>query len=105
MEHTDQLDELLICRLDARRKALEPASLIIFGASGDLTARKLIPALYQLFIEKQLPSPFRIIGFARSQKTDAIWRDEMSKVLQKHSRTQPIDPNQWNAFAAMLFYI
>lgn len=105
MEDTDQLDELLICRLDARRKALEPASLIIFGASGDLTARKLIPALYQLFIEKQLPSPFRIIGFARSQKTDAIWRDEMFKALQKHSRTQPIDPKEWNTFASMLFYI
>jgi glucose-6-phosphate 1-dehydrogenase len=105
MEHTDHLDELLICRLDARRRMLEPSSLIIFGASGDLTARKLIPALYQLFIEKQLPNPFRIVGFARSPKTDAMWRDEMSKALQKHSRSQPIDAKQWEAFGAMLSYV
>jgi glucose-6-phosphate 1-dehydrogenase len=105
MEHTDQLDELLICRLDFRNKAVEPCSLVIFGASGDLTGRKLIPALYQLFLEKQLPSPFRIIGFARSPKTDAIWREEMSKALQKFSRTKPVDAKQWEAFASMLHYV
>ena len=104
METSDALDELLTCRLDFRHKALEPCSLLIFGASGDLTARKLMPALYQLFIDKQLPSPFRIIGFARSPKTDAVWREEMREALEKYSRTKPIDPKQWETFALLLSY-
>ena len=71
MEQPDTLDELLICRLDLGRKVVEPCSIIIFGASGDLTCRKLIPALYHLFIGKQLPMPFRILGVARREKSDA----------------------------------
>src|SRR5215211_217113 len=104
MERTDSLDELLICRLDAVRKSIEPCSIIIFGASGDLTARKLIPALYQLYIEKQLPNPFRIIGFARREKTDESWRAEMGDALHKFSRTKEIDDAQWQGFASNLFY-
>ena len=69
MEVVDQLDELLSCRLDAGRKAVKPCTMMIFGASGDLTARKLIPALYHLYREKQLPDPFRIVGFARRAKS------------------------------------
>jgi glucose-6-phosphate 1-dehydrogenase len=51
MDQADHLDELLTCRLDFARKTVEPCSIVIFGASGDLTARKLIPALYHLFVE------------------------------------------------------
>jgi hypothetical protein len=47
------------------RKQLDPCTIVIFGASGDLTSRKLIPALYQLFKQKQMPPDFRVIGFAR----------------------------------------
>ena len=47
---------------------VEPCSIVIFGASGDLTARKLIPALYHLFKDKQMPPEFRVIGFARREK-------------------------------------
>src|SRR5439155_4652927 len=104
MPQSDQLDELLICRLDTRRKTLEPSSLVIFGASGDLTARKLIPALYQLFLEKQLPDPFRIIGFARSPKTDNLWREEMKQALEQFSRTKPIKAEDWERFAPLLAY-
>src|SRR5437899_5684021 len=104
MEPPDPLDELLTCRLDFARKTIEPCSIVIFGASGDLTARKLIPALYQLFIEKQLPTPFRIIGFARREKSDAAWRDELRAALQQFSRAKKVDPAQWEAFAASLNY-
>ena len=76
-DHPEQLDELLSCRLDFGRKAVEPCSIVIFGASGDLTARKLIPALYHLFCEGQLPAPFRIIGFARREKSDDAFRQEL----------------------------
>src|SRR5207247_5422358 len=85
MEQVDQLDELLTCRLDLRRKTAEPCTIVIFGASGDLTARKLIPAFYHLFREKQLPPPFRIIGFARRQKSDEGWRQELRAALDQFS--------------------
>jgi glucose-6-phosphate 1-dehydrogenase len=104
MEALEQLDELLSCRLDAGRKTVQPGTIVIFGASGDLTARKLIPALYHLHLEKQLPNPFRIVGFARRAKTDAAWRDELLQTWQKNSRAKNFDAASWNAFAANIFY-
>src|SRR5882762_8968146 len=103
-ETADCLDELLVCRLDSARKAVEPCSVVIFGASGDLTARKLIPALYHLFIGKQLPDPIRVVGFARREKTDDAWRNELREALEKFSRTKPIDPEKWKDFAGLLYY-
>jgi glucose-6-phosphate 1-dehydrogenase len=78
--------------------------MVIFGASGDLTARKLIPALFHLFADKQLPDPFRIIGFARRDKSHDAWRAELKQGLEKFSRTKQPDPAVWEAFAAHLFY-
>ena len=104
MDQTDQLDELLTCRLDFARKTVEPCSIVIFGASGDLTARKLIPALYHLFREKQMPASFRVIGFARREKTDASWREELRQALDQFSRTKPVDAAVWETFASNVFY-
>ena len=92
------------CRARAEHKAVEPCSIVIFGASGDLTARKLIPAFYHLFKEKQMPAQFRIIGFARREKTDASWRGELRQALEQFSRTQPVDDRVWQDFSANLFY-
>ena len=83
---------------------MEPCSIIIFGASGDLTARKLIPALYHLFKEKQMPPAFRIIGFARREKTDDSWRAELRAALDQFSRTKPVDDEVWQEFSQHLFY-
>ena len=104
MEQNDQLDELLTCRLDFKRKKVEPSTIVIFGASGDLTARKLIPALYHLFVAKQLPDPVRIIGFARREKSDEAWRAELKTALESFSRTKRVDAAVWDAFAANVFY-
>src|SRR5438105_10162113 len=104
MEQPDTLDELLICRLDLGRKTIEPCTIVIFGASGDLTVRKLIPALYHLFLEKQLPSPFRVVGFARREKSDPDWRNELLDGLRQFSRTKPVDEKVWAAFAENVFY-
>ena len=101
MEH---LDELLICRLDEGRKELQPCSIIIFGASGDLTARKLIPALYHLFAEKQMPDPFRVVGVARREKTDDQWRQELRDAARNFSRSGGIDETIWSDFQKNLFY-
>jgi glucose-6-phosphate 1-dehydrogenase len=98
------LDELLVCRLDSGRKVLEPCTIIIFGASGDLTARKLVPALYHLFVGQQMPMPFRIVGFARREKTDVAWRAELKEALGRFSRTQPVDEAVWAAFSENVHY-
>ena len=86
------------------RKNLDACSIVIFGASGDLTARKLIPALYHLFKDKQMPATFRVIGFARREKTDASWRAELRTALDQFSRTKPVDDKVWAAFAENIFY-
>ena len=99
-----ELDEILACRLDSGHKKVEPCSIVIFGASGDLTARKLIPALYHLFSGRQLPSPVRIIGLARRPKSNEAWRAELKEALEQFSRTAHVDPAQWDAFAANVFY-
>src|SRR5256885_8789996 len=104
MEQADALDELLICRLDFGRKIVEPSTIVIFGASGDLTYRKLIPALYHLFVDKQLPTPFRVVGFARREKGDEVWREELKTALQQFSRTKKVDPDQWKAFSGNIHY-
>jgi len=104
MENIDQLDELLTCRLDFRRNHVEPCTIVIFGASGDLTSRKLVPALYHLFAEKQLPRPIRIIGFARREKSDESWRIELKQALESFSRTKLVDAATWDAFATNLSY-
>jgi glucose-6-phosphate 1-dehydrogenase len=104
MNLPNDLDELMICRLDTARKAVEPCSIVILGASGDLTARKLIPALFHLFKDKQMPPEFRIIGFARREKTDEAWRAELREALNQFSRTKPVDDAIWNQFAAKVSY-
>ncbi|EFO80258.1 glucose-6-phosphate 1-dehydrogenase [Oscillochloris trichoides DG-6] len=81
-----------------------PISLVIFGASGDLTQRKLIPALFQLCREGLLPGSLRIIGYARRAKSDAQFRAEQRAGVVAHGRVQPIDAEAWEGFAANLFY-
>src|ERR1700685_3058167 len=100
----EQLDELMGCRKAETHKAVEPCSIVIFGASGDLTARKLIPALYHLYKDKQMPPDFRVIGFARREKTDESWRTELRQALGQFSRTKPVDDAVWNEFAKRVFY-
>ena len=102
MEAVDQLDEIMSCRLDAGRRTAQPCTVVIFGASGDLTARKLIPALCHLCAEAQLPNPFRIVGFARRPKTSEAWRAELREAI--FSRSTEFGAAQWDAFAPNLFY-
>jgi glucose-6-phosphate 1-dehydrogenase len=101
---TENFDDTTLCRLDTQRKVVEPCSIVIFGASGDLTARKLIPALYHLFKDQQLPPAFRIVGFARREKTDESFRAELRAALNEFSRTKPVDDQVWSAFAANIVY-
>ncbi|HUD01660.1 MAG TPA: glucose-6-phosphate dehydrogenase [Rhabdochlamydiaceae bacterium] len=85
-------------------RLVEPCSLVIFGATGDLTARKIVPALYNLLKDGQLPSLFTCIGFARRPKNNEIFRAEMKDAVGKYSRTQPLEESIWSHFQDHLFY-
>jgi glucose-6-phosphate 1-dehydrogenase len=79
--------------------------LVIFGASGDLTKRKLIPALYNLALEKRLPERFAVVGYARSEMTHETFRDKMRDAVKEFSRTGLKDEDVWQQFASTLYYV
>ena len=76
------------------------ASFVIFGASGDLTARKLLPALYDLWQDGYLSDRSPVVGVARREKTDAEFRAEMRAAVNEEARTAPVAADDWDRFAA-----
>ena len=83
----------------------EPFTLVIFGASGDLARRKLLPAIYGLWVDGLLPPGFSVLGFARTPKTDDEFRAEMREAILQTPRGQPLDESAWSAFASRLYYL
>lgn len=88
-----------------QERAPDPSCLVIFGASGDLTLRKLIPALYSLAVEGLLPAGQSIVGYARPAWSDDEFRASMRKACDQHARTRPVDEAVWENFAGRLFYV
>jgi glucose-6-phosphate 1-dehydrogenase len=80
----------------------EPCALVIFGANGDLSRRKLVPALYNLMADGALPDPIAIVGIDRRTVTVDEFRASLRESTAQFSRRQPIDPATWDAFAAVL---
>src|SRR3982074_974626 len=85
------------------RAVPQPCSVVIFGATGDLTHRKLVPALYNLAHDGELPPAVAVIGFARREKSEEEFRKEMEEATRKFSR-QTVRDEIWNTFAQSLFY-
>jgi glucose-6-phosphate 1-dehydrogenase len=81
-----------------------PCVMVIFGASGDLTRRKLIPALYRLESAGLLPEPFKIVGFARSVMADESFRSELRQAVTTFSKNR-FDEGVWQRFESRLFYV
>ncbi len=79
----------------------EPSAIVIVGASGDLTARKIIPALFNLYLNETLPDPLLIVGCARTKMSDEVFRDKMKKALPN---TKNLDHQKWETFAKFLLY-
>jgi len=77
--------------------------MVIFGASGDLTSRKLIPALYRLFQRGRLPKLTRIVGVARSPFSSEEWREELAGTTAQFAK-QNFTPESWKAFAEHVYY-
>ena len=82
----------------------EPATMVIFGASGDLARRKLLPALYSLTRDRLLPARFAVLGFGRHAQDDDAFREEMRRGCDEFARRRPVDAPLWAAFARNLFY-
>lgn len=87
----------------ATRPRPEPCSVIIFGASGDLTGRKLIPALYNIAADGELPPTLKVVGFARREKSHDSFRAELEVMNRKLSR-QGHDERLWASFSQSIFY-
>lgn len=79
--------------------------LVIFGASGDLTQRKLIPSLYSLAHDGLLPANQVIVGFARADYTNDSFRAAMREACDRHARRRPTEDAIWESFASKLFFI
>jgi len=77
--------------------------MVIFGASGDLTRRKLIPALYNLYRKKRLPLNIKIVAFARRDYNDLSFRQEMMEAVSRFSR-DTFDLDLWAAFSSRIYY-
>jgi len=85
------------------RRTPDPCALVIFGASGDLTHKKLMPALYSLAFRQLLPPRFAIIGVARTDGDDDSWREEMKQAVQQHARDE-FRQDVWDGLAANMHY-
>jgi glucose-6-phosphate 1-dehydrogenase len=82
-----------------------PCIVVIFGASGDLTKRKLLPALYRLVQQRLLPAEFAIVGLARTEMTSEEFRARMKEAVLEFSAEKTVDEEVWNSFAQSLHYI
>ena len=83
----------------------EPCVMVIFGATGDLTHRKLLPALYNLALEHPLPAGFSVVGFARRPYIDDQFRQQALESINQYSRQKPVIPLVWESFAAGIRYL
>ncbi len=85
-------------------KKLAPTIIVIFGGTGDLTKRKLIPAFYNLSIDGWMPEKFAIIGLGRTKLDDDTYREHLHDGLVEFSRKGKPDEKQWDQFKTTLSY-
>jgi glucose-6-phosphate 1-dehydrogenase len=104
MQETATVENPLRAGIRLERTA-EPCIVVIFGASGDLTKRKLVPALYRLVQERLLPAEFAIIGLARTEMSTDEFRARMKEAVEEFSEAKRVDEEVWDSFAQGLHYL
>jgi glucose-6-phosphate 1-dehydrogenase len=87
------------------KQSLEPCVMVIFGATGDLTHRKLLPALYNLALEHPLPAGFSVVAFARRSYNDETFRQQALDSINQFSRQKPVNPQIWASFSSGIHYL
>jgi glucose-6-phosphate 1-dehydrogenase len=83
----------------------KPTIFTIFGGTGDLAARKLIPALYNLYLDKFMPKEFTIVGLGRTDYNDESYKEVLLDGLNKYSRSGKANPTKWAEFSANIVYL
>jgi len=83
----------------------DPSIVVLFGATGDLAHRKVIPALYHLWRTNLLPHEFLLVAIGRRPFTDETFRAEIHKALEQYSRVLPLDDDAWESFAPRIEYV
>ncbi|MFL6451489.1 MAG: glucose-6-phosphate dehydrogenase [Bryobacteraceae bacterium] len=86
-------------------RRVPPCAIVIFGASGDLSKRKLLPALYRLFFEGRISTEFAVIGSSRTPMSDDQFRERMRESVSKFLEDAPFDEDVWKSFSQSLFYV
>ena len=85
-------------------RSVPPCTVVIFGANGDLTRRKLMPALYRLAFEGRLAPGFAVIGISRTAMSDDEFREHMRASVSQYLEDSPFDEELWRSFAQGIFY-
>jgi glucose-6-phosphate 1-dehydrogenase len=85
-------------------KPADPQAVVIFGASGDLTHRKLLPAFYHLFVEGLLPQRFAIVGYARTEMTGPEFEERAADSIKRFAKPDPVG-EEWEEFKGLLSYV
>jgi glucose-6-phosphate 1-dehydrogenase len=86
-------------------RRVPPCAIVIFGANGDLTKRKLLPALYRLAYERRIPQSFAVIGNSRTHMPDEEFRRKMKESVQAFIEDSPFDESVWRSFEESLYYV
>jgi len=86
------------------RRSPDPCAFVVFGASGDLTRRKIFPALYSLAVRRLLPERFGVVGVARTEQTTEQWVSAMKEAVVEHGRDE-LEPDVWKELAAGMRYV
>ncbi len=102
-EHDNQQDFLAAMNLQGPTP--DPCILVIFGASGDLTKRLLIPSLFNLYCDDLLPDAFQILGMAMDDFNSDSFRDKINAGMHEFSRREHVDDARWSAFCEKLHYL
>jgi glucose-6-phosphate 1-dehydrogenase len=89
----------------SQERLVEPFAMVILGAHGDLTKRKLLPAIYYLYIDGHLPKDFCLVGMSRTKMTHEEFRKSMKEALTQFSPDVPVEDTAWERFAAKLYYL
>ena len=111
-DRTPQTAQVIACPPRRQAKPADPCAMVIFGATGDLTKRLVMPALYNLARTKVLPEHFALIGVARAEGTAESWRDELYGTLKSfvgnHAtefNIDHIDEAVWKRLAEKIVYV
>src|SRR6202047_882558 len=83
----------------------EPVTVVLFGASGDLAKRKVVPAMYDLAIHNLLGPRYAVVGFARTPMSDDSFRQMLGEAAKSMSEVGPIDTKKWEEFASNVHYV